>query len=132
MKMDREQARAAIFKAMVQANGNRSKAAKFLDVSIRTFYRYLDEYEMHPMFDRMGWTTNPGPPRGARGQGLVVRGLILRHIRDRAGNVDFGGLAKDVYGQDNPPLRQRLFGAMEEMQREGQIELTTDGVWRVA
>ena len=130
MKMQREQAQEEIFKALLAHDGNRAKASKDLGMSLRTFYRHLDEFEMHPILDKCGWQKNPGPPRGARGHGSVIRTLVVRHIA--AGKVEYGQLAMEIYGQDSPTTRQRLYSLLDEIKKTGRIRLDeATGNWEL-
>lgn len=118
MKMEKDQARKAIFQAMLEADGNRAKAAKSLKVSIRTFYRYLDEYDMHGILNRCGWINNGGPPRKSK-KGDVLRDVVF--LRVRAGE-DIDQLVK-VVGPDNNASRARLMTILEGLRTDKKIKI---------
>lgn len=116
--MEREEARKKIFQAMVEAEGNRAKAAKSLKVSIRTFYRYLDEFEMHGILEKCGWITHGGPLRKSV-KGSIIRDTLF--LRVRAGD-DIDQLVK-VIGPDNTASRAKLLQLLEELRTSGKIAL---------
>jgi transposase len=131
MKMTPEESRQRVFEAMMKVNGDRTEAAKALGVSLRTFYRYLDELEMGETIIKMGWDKKPGPVKGQT-RGLdIVRMQILEHIRGLNGRkVDFAVLTQEIFGEDDRVGRSRVFSAMEQLRKTGKIDLNEEtGVW---
>jgi hypothetical protein len=132
MKLPREQAQKVIWDALFKAEGNREKAAELMGVSPRTFYRYLRDHEMYPIMDRMGWTSHAGPPRGEPKGSSVVRMRILAFIKAHRGVVDYGKLSVDIYGEDNPTTRQRLYSTLEQMKSAGRVAMDEEtGRWSI-
>jgi hypothetical protein len=130
MKMPKEKAQALMFEALFKHDGDREAAAKEMGISPRTFYRYLSKLDMYPILDRLGWTQNAGPPRGEPKGSTVVRARILVHIAKNNGFIDYGQLAEEIYGEDTPNHRQRLYSALEDMKKRGRVGF--DGIrWSV-
>ena len=127
MKMGYDQVRQQVFRVMLKHDGNRARAAEDLNVSIRTFYRYLDEQQLHPLLERCGWHHHAGPPRGNNSRSIVY-GLVKKHIRVGRGYVDLARLAMEVFSEDSPAIRQKLFTTLESMRRAGHLSF--DGVDR--
>jgi len=67
IKLDPAAAKAKIVAAFRQAEGNRTRAAKVLDVSERNFYRWVEKLGMWDELDGIvranGWQVQHGPPR---------------------------------------------------------------------
>lgn len=117
-----------IFNAMLRNDGNRAAAAKELNVSIRTFYRYIDTFDLHPIFELCGWQFKPGPPRGDRTAAYgTIRSAIGIHIRNGGGRIDYGRLAREIYGKDTVAIRQRLYSAIDAMKSQGVLVEHDDG-----
>lgn len=134
MKLSPEESKQRMYDALLKTNGDRIEAAKALGVSIRTFYRYIDELEMKPIIEQMGWDKKPGPVLGST-RGLdIVRIQILDHIRELGGSrkIDFAVLTQQVFGEDDRAGRSRVYSAMEQLRKTRKIELGEEtGVWSV-
>jgi transposase len=132
MKLTADESRQRVFEAMMKVNGDRAAAAQALGVSIRTFYRYLDELEMADTITKMGWDKKPGPVKGQT-RGLdIVRMQILEHIRGLNGRkIDFAVMTKEIFGEDDRVGRSRVFSAMEQLRKAKKIDLDEEtGVWK--
>lgn len=99
-----------------------------MDISLRTFYRYVDKYKLHEVLRRCGWHQHDGPPRGPGMNDAVVKSLILAYINRHEGRVELGKMTKELYAEDTAGTRARLLKAMEELRRIELNELT--GVWK--
>lgn len=53
--------------------------------------------------------------------------LIIQHIKANKGVMDYAQLVTDIYGEDTPALRQRLYSAIDAMKRNNQIIAREDG-----
>lgn len=109
----------------MSADGNREKAAKALQISLRSLNRHIKDLNLYPFIDKMGWIKQKGPPRGAKG-GSVVRMRIIAHIRVNKGAVDYGALTQEIYGADGRTERQRIYTALDQMKNQGQIQIRDD------
>jgi hypothetical protein len=130
MKLPKETGQKLMFEALFKHDGDRAAAAKEMGISLRTFYRYLQTYDMYPILDRLGWTANAGPPRGEPKGASVVRHRILAHIKKNRGAIDYGALAMELYGGDTAKERQRIYSALEDMRNRGRLELK-DERWEI-
>lgn len=122
--------REMVWAALVKARGNRVEAARILGKSERTLNRYIHDLNLFDDMDKAGMIKHPGPPRLSERGTSKREGAILDHIRLHKGEVDYGELALEMYGEDNDKTRQRLYSAFNELKAKGKI--ATDGiVWFV-
>lgn len=126
MKLTDDHMRKIVWEALFKHDGNREKAAESLGVSNRTFYRYLSKLDLYPLMDKMGWTANPGPPRGAPKGSSVVRSRVIAAIRRERGMIDYGALATEIWGEDNRMSRQRLYSALEDLKKQGRLRMESE------
>lgn len=132
MDLEREAATTAIFQALAATDGDRQEAAKKLNMSIRTFYRYLDKLDLHPMLERCGWRQHGGPPRRGHVEGFdIIRTVVERHIMVNNNEISYPKLALEIYGLDSPDTRKRLFTVVDVMKKKGYIASKGAGKWEV-
>ena len=124
--MNRAADRDQVWKATVKHNGDRAKAAAELDISLRTYNRYIADYNLYPDMDRAGFIKRPGPPRGQEAGSSRRQAAILRAIKKYSGELDYGELATDLYGIDDDKMRQRVYSALNDLKINGVI--ANDGV----
>lgn len=122
--------RKAVWDALVKAKGNRPRAAEILGKSERTLNRYIHDLNLFADMDKAGLIKHAGPPRNEERGTSRREEAILAYIKKHKGDVDYGELAVQLYGADNPTTRQRLYSAFNELKGKGSI--ATDGlVWFV-
>lgn len=124
--MNRAADRDQVWDATVKHNGDRAKAAAELQISVRTYNRYLADYNLYPDMDKAGFIKRPGPPRGEEAGYSRREGAIFRAIKKYSGELDYGELAVDLYGVDNDTTRQRVYSALNDLKINGVI--ANDGV----
>jgi len=121
MKLTEAEARTRVWKALLEADGDRAKAAELLACSRRTLDRYIRDLDLYPQIDSMGWLHHAGPPRGVPKGSSIVRQQVLSHLRKTKGKPNYGELAVEIYGVDNPTTRQRIYSAIEDMKQRSQL-----------
>lgn len=123
MKLTPEMQRKLVWEALMKTDGNREKAAKLLTVSPRTFYRYIRDLDLYAELDKMGWTSRPGPPRSVpkKTGASSVRLRILAHVRRRAGDVDIGELAIEIYNRDDRRAREFVYQGLDALVEQGRL-----------
>lgn len=125
-KLASDDLRKEVWDALVKHEGDREKAALQIGKSLRTLNRHIHDLNLYPDLDKAGFIRNQGPPRGvARGTSLRET-QIIRHIKKNHGEIDYGALAFDMYGEDNDKTRQRVYTALNELKGKGKIAL--DGI----
>lgn len=102
-------------------DGVRAAAADKLGVSLRTLNRYIADLNMYQDIDKEGLRRNAGPPLKAEGGGSRRLRVLVDYIQETGGNIDYGVLAKRIYGADTATTRQRLYTALNEYQRRGIV-----------
>lgn len=114
---------ASVWRAIVEASGNRKDAAVKLGVSERTLERYIKQYDLIEMMDKAGYTQRKGPPRGGIKEGQESsRHAAIRHaVEQNDGRIDYRKLALAIYGSDSPEARRRVYSAMNDMKLAGKI-----------
>ena len=113
--------RKTVWEALVQTNGNREAAAAHLGKSLRTLNRYIHDLDLYAEMDKAGLMRNAGPPRGVE-RGVSLRELVIvEYIKDHKGDIDYGELATDMYGEDTPRRRSSVYTALSEMKARGAI-----------
>lgn len=130
MKLSRDKQRELVWDALFRNGGERTKTAKQLEVSERTLARYISDLDLHADMERLGWKRNAGPPPGMPRGSSVIRMRILAHIKQKKGTVDYGKLATDIYGQDTPAVRNRLYSALEALKVQGIASFDGE-TWKV-
>ena len=126
MGMNRAADRDQVWNVTVQHNGDRAKAAAALGISVRTYNRYLADYNLYPDMDKAGFIKRAGPPRGEEAGSSRREAAIYHSIKKHSGELDYGELAVDLYGVDNDIMRQRVYSALNDMKLKGLI--ANDGV----
>jgi len=121
MGMNRAADRDQVWEATVKHEGDREKAAAELRISVRTYNRYLDDYNLYPDMDKAGYIKRRGPPRNSEGGTSMRKEAILRAIKKYSGELDYGELAIDLYGADTDDLRQRCYSALNDLKNNGVI-----------
>ncbi len=115
--MDRD----IVWQAIVRHEGDREGAAEHLGCSVRTLNRWISRLNLYPDLDKAGYIKNPGPPRGVeRGMSMVVP-VIKSHIKKYKGEIDYGELAEELYGEDNHTHRHRVYTALSAMKASGEV-----------
>ena len=122
---ERERVWEGIFTTM-RKGGTIADAAKKLDMSTKTLYRRINQFNLYPDIDRHNLLRHRGPPRG--GGPPVVASLILLHIKKNKGEVDYGRLAMEIYNEDNHKTRTRIYTALTELKSRGVIAVDS-GHW---
>lgn len=130
MKLTKEKQRELVWDALFRNGGERLKTAKELNVSERTLARYISDLDLHGDMEKLGWKRNAGPPPGMPRGSSIIRMRILAHIKAKKGNVDYGKLATDIYGQDTPAVRHRLYAALESLKQQEIVSFDGD-IWKV-
>lgn len=124
MKLSPETQRKLVWESLFKADGNREEAAKAMGVSARTFYRYIRDLDLYPELDKMGWTSQPGPPRGgAKGAVSTVRMRAIAHIKKNKGEIDYGALAIELYAKDGRSERQRVYSMLDDLIKQGRVAI---------
>lgn len=130
MKLPRQTERTIVWDTLMRHSGDRKKTAVELGVSERTLSRYITALDLHEDMDRMGWKAHRGPPPGVSKGSSIVRIRLIDYIKRNRGEIDYTKLVKEIYGQDTPSTRYKLYAAMEEVQKQGVV--VYDGQrWRV-
>lgn len=117
--------RKLLWDCLFKHDGDRAKVAKELRISERTLYRDIAKLDLYSAIDKMGWS-RPGPPRGMPKGSSVIRMRIIAHIKTNKGVVDYGELVREIYGQDTPAMRQRIYSALEALKQQGRIDIEGD------
>lgn len=116
-----DELRKEVWTALVKAKGDRDKAAELLDKSVRTLNRYIHDLDLFNDMEKAGMIKHAGPPRNQERGTSRRQTEIFRHIKKSKGLVDYGDLAVELYGADNPRSRQRVYIAMNELKGKGAI-----------
>jgi hypothetical protein len=116
-----DELRKEVWDALVKAKGDREKAAALLGKSERTLNRYIHDLNLFADMDKAGMIKHAGPPRNAERGESRRQEVIFKHIKKNKGQVDYGELATDLYGDDTPKTRQRVYIAMNELKGKGEV-----------
>lgn len=114
-----------VWDALTQTKGDRDLAAQKIGKSVRTLNRYIAELDLYEEMDKAGMMRNAGPPRGPRDPGAPRESnrqkAVVSHIKAHNGEIDYGELATEMYGADNPKTRSRTYVAVTELTEKGAI-----------
>lgn len=116
-----EELRKQVWDALFRFKGDRQAAARALEKSPRTLNRYIAELDLYKEMDEAGMMANKGPPRKSEGKASLRETAVVRHIKKNKGELDYGDLAKEMYGQDNDTTRKRVYTTLSELKSKGVI-----------
>lgn len=123
-------ARKLMWDALLEADGNRTEAAKKMGLSLRSFYRYLQQLGMYADLDKMGWTKQRGPERSDGSSEPSRIDELICALMD-AGDVplDIPQTALKMYGEDTRSSRMKVHAGLSYLKQRGRVRRVERGKW---
>lgn len=116
-----DELRKQVWEALFKFKGDRQAAAEALGKSPRTLNRYISELDLYGEMDKAGMMANKGPPRKSEGGVSLRETAVVNHIKKNKGEVDYGELAMEMYGEDSDTTRKRCYTTLSELKGKGVI-----------
>lgn len=117
-----------VWRALVETDGDRAKAAEKIGCSRRTLDRHIKDLALYDDIDRMGWRL-PGPPRMAGPKSSGVKLMVYDYIRAKK-LAELGAIAVHIFTVDTPETRKRILEVLSGLLDENRITYS-DGKWRL-